>query len=78
MRRSCYRGVSKNGKNWQVLLRKNNINYYLGNYSSEENAAKIYDIFNLYLRGNKATTNFFYSEQKIKHINEYFTSTNSN
>ena len=69
LRRSSYRGVSKNGKNWQVSLKKNNINYYLGNYTSEENAAKIYDIFNIHLRGNKAVTNFFYDEDKIKQIN---------
>ena len=32
IRSSSYRGVSKNGNKWQVLLMKNNINYYLGNY----------------------------------------------
>ena len=79
LRRSSYRGVSKNGKNWQVLLSKNNINYYLGNYSSEENAAKIYDIFNIYLRGTKAITNYFYDNETTNHIYEYIrniTSTN--
>ena len=77
LRRSSYRGVSKNGKNWQVSLIKNNINYYLGNYTSEENAAKIYDIFNIHLRGSKAVTNFFYDEDKIKIINDIISNINS-
>ena len=50
----------------------NNINYYLDNHISEENAAKIYDVFIIYLWGNKALRNFFYDYEKIKHINEIF------
>lgn len=67
--RSCsYRGVSKNGKKWQVSIMKHNKNYYLGNYISEENAAKIYDIFNIKLRGKKAVTNFLYDDEQIEAI----------
>ena len=32
-RSSKYRGVSKNGRNWQVLMMKNNKKYFFGNYS---------------------------------------------
>ena len=71
IRSSSYRGVSKNGNKWQVLLMKNNINYYLGNYYSEQNAAKVYDIFNIRLRGNKALTNFIYDDDQIKNIFEF-------
>lgn len=64
-RRSIYRGVSKNGTKWQVLIMNKNINYFLGNFKSEEFAAKIYDYFALKFRGNKAITNFGYSEHQI-------------
>ena len=47
---------------------KHNKNYYLGNYISEENAAKIYDIFNIKLRGKKAVTNFLYDDEQIEAI----------
>ena len=46
--------------------------YYFGNFRSEKIAAKIYDIFSLKLRGNKAITNFSYDNdqiEKIKKIN---------
>ena len=58
LRSSCYRGVSKNGKKWQVLLMNGQKKYYFGSYSSEELAAKIYDLFSMKFRGDKATTNF--------------------
>ena len=70
-RSSIYRGVSKNGDNWQVLLMNNKRTYYLGNFQSEKIAARIYDIFSLKLRGNKAITNFSYGNEiknKIKKI----------
>lgn len=69
-RNSSYRGISKNGNKWQVLLMNNKIKYYLGNYISEETAAKIYDFFVIKFRGKKSITNFFYNEEQIKKINE--------
>ena len=69
-RSSTYRGVSKNGNKWQVLLMNNRNKYYLGNYNSEEVAAKIYDIFALKFRGKKALTNYFYSDEQISKIFE--------
>ena len=67
-RSSLYRGVSKNGVNWQVLLMNNKRAYYFGNFRSEKIAAKIYDIFSLKLRGNKAITNFSYDNDQIEKI----------
>ena len=67
---SKYRGVSKNGNKWQVLLTNDKIKYYFGNYNSQEVAAKIYDLFSLKFRGKKAITNFFYSDARINKIYE--------
>ena len=67
---SKYRGVSKNGNKWQVLLTNDKIKYYFGNYNSQEVAAKIYDLFSLKFRGKKAITNFFYNDEQIKKIYE--------
>ena len=69
-RSSKYRGVSKNGSNWQVLIMINNKNYYIGSYSSEELAARVYDILSIKNRGIRARTNFFYNDLQIKKIFE--------
>ena len=63
IRRSIYRGVSKNGNKWQVLLMNKKKNYYFGNYDSEKIAANIYDFFAIKLRGKKAITNFIHNDQ---------------
>ena len=65
---SKYRGVSKNGRKWQVLIMINHKNYYLGNYYSEEFAARVYDIYAIKSWGIKAKTNFAYDEHQIKNI----------
>ena len=67
---SKYRGVSKNGNKWQVLIMINNKKYYLGSYLSEEIAARIYDIFAIINLGFKARTNFIYNHIQIKKIKE--------
>ena len=69
-RRSQYRGVSKNGYQWQVLMSIKKNKYYLGSYPSEELAARIYDIVALKIRGLKASTNFVYNNDQIKKICE--------
>ena len=65
---SIYRGVSKNGKKYQVFIRNNNINYYLGTFKSEKSAALIYDYFALLLHRRKALTNFNYSKYFVRKI----------
>ena len=67
---SKYRGVSRNGSNWQVLIMVNNKKYYIGSYPSEELAARIYDIHAIKSRGINARTNFPYNNFQIKNIYE--------
>ena len=69
-RSSRFRGVSKNGNQWQVLMMINKNKSYIGSYPSEELAARIYDILSLKNRGVKARTNFIYTNQEIKKICE--------
>ena len=65
---SKYRGVSKNGNQWQVLIMLHKRKSYIGTYSTEEMAARIYDILSIRNRGVKAKTNFLYNEKQIKKI----------
>ena len=67
---SKYRGVSRNGNKWQVLIMGNNQKFYLGSYTSEEFAARVYDIFAIKMKGIKARTNFSYNTIQIKNIFE--------
>ena len=67
-RRSKYRGVSKNGNQWQVLFMVNNSKTYVGTYTTEDLAARVYDIMAIKNRGNKAKTNFIYSEAQLRKI----------
>ena len=63
-----YKGVTKNKKKFQVYLRFKNKNTYLGTYSSEKTAAKIYDIMLIKKTGIKAKTNFKYNMRIINKI----------
>ena len=69
-RSSRYRGVSRNGNQWQVLIMLKRGKSYVGSYTSEEFAARIYDILAIKYRGIKARTNFKYSSEQIKTILE--------
>ena len=69
-RRSKYRGVSKNGNKWQVLIMINYKKYYLGSYFSEELAARVYDFYAIKSYGNRARTNFVYNNHQLKKIHE--------
>ena len=69
-RSSKYRGVSKNGNQWQVLFMNHNKKSYVSNYSSEEVAARIYDILEIKKRGIKARTNFKYNDFQMKKIKD--------
>ena len=42
-RGSKYRGISKNGNSWQILVMVNRKKKYLGTLPTEEQAAKFYD-----------------------------------
>ena len=67
-RGSKYRGVSKNGNQWQVLIMINKKKRYIGNYRNEEEAASSYDIVAIQNHGNKAKTNFYYTPEEIQRI----------
>ena len=65
---SKYRGVSKNGNKWQVLIMINNKKCYIGSYSSEDLAGRIYDIQAIKSRGINARTNFVYDNKQLMKI----------
>ena len=67
-RSSKFRGVSKNGKQWQVLIMIKQKKRYIGNFSDEEEAAREYDKIAIQFHGPKAKTNFQYNEDEIKSI----------
>ena len=69
-RSSKYRGVSRNGNNWQVFMMINRAKTYIGTYPTEEIAARVYDIMSIKYRGIKAKTNFIYNNDQIKMIKE--------
>jgi hypothetical protein len=73
-RGSVYRGVSKNGKHYQVMVMNNNHKYFSGQIKSERLAARIYDRYALQTMGLRAKTNFNYTcpelEQIIQDIEE--------
>ena len=69
-RSSKYRGVSKNGIGWQVLMKFKKNKTYIGTYYSEELAARIYDIVSIKRMGINAKTNFLYNNEQISRILE--------
>lgn len=64
-RGSKFRGISKNGNSWQILLMVNRKKKYLGTLNSEELAAKFYDKVAIQYQGVKAKTNYQYNKQQI-------------
>ena len=71
-RSSLYRGVSKNGSNWQVIISSKYNKGYIGIYKTEEIAARIYDIISIKRKGIKAKTNFEYNIHQIQNITEAY------
>jgi hypothetical protein len=61
-RGSKFRGISKNGNSWQILLMVNRKKKYLGTLPTEELAAKFYDKVAIQYQGAKAKTNFPYNK----------------
>jgi hypothetical protein len=72
-RGSKYRGVSKNGKKWQVQLLGNLRKRYIGSIYSENAAARIYDQYAILTHGLKAKTNFTYRKHEIQTMLALFT-----
>ena len=69
-RSSKYRGVSKNGNQWQAIMFSKKNKAYIGTYPSEELAARVYDVISIKNRGIKAKTNFEYNVEQIQKITE--------
>ena len=67
-RSSRYRGVSKNGNGWQVIMKFKEEKSYIGTFYSEELAARIYDIISIKRMGINTKTNFFYNNEQILRI----------
>ena len=67
-----YRGVSKNGSNWQVIMSSKDNKGYVGMYKTQEIAARIYDIVSIKNKGIKAKTNFEYDLHQIQNISEAY------
>ena len=67
-RGSRYRGVSKNGSQWQVLIMVKKKKRYLGSFSNEEEAARAYDKVALQHHGIKAKTNYDYTKEEVEEI----------
>ena len=67
-RGSKYRGVSRNGNQWQVLIMVNKKKRYVGSFSKEEDAAHSYDKVALQNHGSKAKTNFDYTKKEVEEI----------
>ena len=70
IRKSLYRGVSKNGKNWQTIISTKYGKSYIGTYSTQEIAARVYDFISIKNKGIKAKTNFIYNIHQIQNISE--------
>ena len=71
-RRSGFRGVSRNGASWQVLMMINNVKTYIGWYDTEEEGALVYDIVSILFKLRKARTNLSYSKSKLLTLLSYY------
>eukprot|EP01016_Furgasonia_blochmanni_P001937 TRINITY_DN10768_c0_g1_i1.p2 TRINITY_DN10768_c0_g1~~TRINITY_DN10768_c0_g1_i1.p2 ORF type:complete len:155 (-),score=15.98 TRINITY_DN10768_c0_g1_i1:145-609(-) len=67
-RSSKYRGVSKNGNQWQAIIMVNNKKRYVGSYANEIQAARAYDLAAIQNHGDRAKTNYSYSVGELAKI----------
>ncbi|TNV82794.1 hypothetical protein FGO68_gene11411 [Halteria grandinella] len=67
-RGSRFRGVSKNGSKWQVLVMDNQRKNYTGSIKDELTAARLYDKYAIKYQGLRAKTNFSYNRQELNRI----------
>mmetsp|Transcript_10300 Transcript_10300/g.10163 ORF Transcript_10300/g.10163 Transcript_10300/m.10163 type:complete len:82 (+) Transcript_10300:633-878(+) len=64
-RGSNYRGVSANGKSWQVFIVIGGKKSYAGSESTQEKAAALYDKLAIIFHGIKAKPNFSYNKSQV-------------
>ena len=65
IRRSNFIGVSRNGPNWQSIISMKKNKFYLGTYSTQKDAAMVFDFYSIMIHGLEAKTNFSYSKDWI-------------
>eukprot|EP00347_Sterkiella_histriomuscorum_P003222 403365125 len=71
-RGSQFRGVSRNGKKWQVMIMGKSKKQYIGAIEDESEAALIYDWHAVVTQGIRAKTNFSYTRDQLMKIAEAF------
>ena len=64
-RGSIYRGVSRNGKSWQVLIMIDSEKIYLCTTEDPQLAALLYDIVIIQAKGLSARVNFNYTKREL-------------
>ena len=64
-RGSRYRGISRNGTSWQILVMINRQKKYVGKLPSEEAAARFYDRVSIQYQGDLAKTNHAYTKRQV-------------
>ena len=64
-RGSIYRGVSRNGKSWQVLIMIDSEKVYLVSTDDPQQAALLYDIVVIQAKGLNAKVNFSYTKEEL-------------
>ena len=64
-RHSNYRGVSRNGKKWQVMIIGSIKKKYFGGIINENEAAVFYDKLSILTNGLAAKTNFNYTKSDL-------------
>jgi len=65
-RKSRYTGVVKNSQtSWLSAIIFSGKRYFLGSFSNEQDAAKVYDVAQIQCNGIKARTNFSYTKGEI-------------
>lgn len=67
-RHSVYRGVSLNGKKWQVMIMGSIKKKYFGGIKNERDAAIFYDKLSILTNGLAAKTNFNYRKSDLERI----------
>ena len=65
---SKFRGVSKNGKQWQVFIMIGKWKWYIGITGNEEDAAWFYDKLAIKNHGTWAKTNFSYTKRQVEQM----------
>jgi len=64
-RGSIYRGVSRNGRAWQILIVIDSERVYLCTTNDPQTAALLYDIAVVQIKGMRAKVNFKYTKLEL-------------